>query len=179
MDAPLPDRGHLLTETRLADSANLDALSTADVLAVMNEQDALIHTVLRAAIPAIAGLIDAVAAGMNRGGRLIYVGAGTSGRLGVLDASECPPTFCTSPRQVVGIIAGGDPALRRSSEGKEDDPQGAVPELETLEIDDRDTVIGIAAGGTTPYVHGALQHAKAQGSTVGLITCVRADAVQG
>lgn len=145
----------------------------------MNEQDALIHTVLRAAIPAIAGLIDAVAAGMNRGGRLIYVGAGTSGRLGVLDASECPPTFCTSPRQVVGIIAGGDPALRRSSEGKEDDPQGAVPELETLEIDDRDTVIGIAAGGTTPYVHGALQHAKAQGSTVGLITCVRADAVQG
>ncbi len=173
----LPDRGHLLTEQRLAASAELDALATADVLRVINTQDATIPAVVAAAIPAIAALVDDLAARMERGGRLIYIGAGTSGRLGVLDASECPPTFFSDPGQVMGIIAGGDAALRRSSEGREDEPDGAHAELNAIKLSSDDVLVGIAAGGTTPYVLGALEYAKERGATTALLTCVAADQI--
>ncbi len=167
-----PDRGSLLTEQVLPASAQLDALSTADRLRVINDQDASIAAVVRAAIPTIAALVDHAVEHMRRGGRLIYLGAGTSGRLGVLDASECPPTFQCDPSLVVGIIAGGDGALRRSSEGAEDDPRGAEAQLAQLAIDERDTVVGIAAGATTPYVLGALALAQQRGTHTALLCCV-------
>jgi N-acetylmuramic acid 6-phosphate etherase len=124
----------------------------------------------------ITAFISAVEPRFLRGGRLIYLGAGTSGRLGVLDASEAPPTFCVPPDRIIGLIAGGDGSLRRSSEGKEDDPHGAVLELETVRPGGDDTVLGIAAGGTTPYVLGALEWAKNNSGKRGtpltaLLTC--------
>ena len=128
---------------------------------------------VRAAIPQLTLLIERIIEGMRQGGRLIYVGAGTSGRLGVLDASECPPTFFTEPDEVVGIIAGGDAALRRSIEGAEDDPTASHAELDRLRLAKRDTLVGIAAGGTTPYVWGAIDHARQRGAATGIVTCVR------
>ncbi len=166
------DRGHLLTEQRLPASANLDALPSAGVLGVINDQDAILTAVVREAIPVIASLVDAAVARMRRGGRLIYLGAGTSGRLGVLDASECPPTFHCEQGLVVGIIAGGDGALRKSSEGAEDDPHGAATELTRLNVGADDTVLGIAAGATTPYVLGALALAQQRGAMAALLCCV-------
>lgn len=171
------DRGHLLTERRLTAAADLDRCSVAECLAVINAEDRKVADAVAAAMPALTGLVEAVVGGMSRGGRLVYLGAGTSGRLGVLDASECPPTFQTEPGEVVGLIAGGDGALRRSSEGMEDDPDGAVEALDGLSIDDRDTVVGIAAGGTTPYVLGGLRHAGSRGAVTGLIACVSLDDV--
>ncbi|MEM1097676.1 MAG: N-acetylmuramic acid 6-phosphate etherase [Planctomycetota bacterium] len=167
------DRGHLLTEQRNDATAALDALDTESALRVINAQDARVAKAVEAAVPAIAGLVDAVVGGMRRGGRLVYIGAGTSGRLGVLDASEIPPTFQAPAGRVIGIIAGGDGALRVSSEGKEDDPQGAWPELEKLGLTDADTLVGIAAGGTTPYVWGGIDFAKQRGAATGFVTCVR------
>lgn len=123
----------------------------------------------------IAAFVDLVHPRLAGGGRLIYLGAGTSGRLGVLDASECPPTFQTDPAMVIGLIAGGDGALRRSSENKEDDPAGAHPELDALGIGPGDAVLGIAAGGTTPYVRGGVEHAKARGAATGLLVCTPLD----
>ncbi len=168
----LPNRGHLTTEQRSPASAALDALSTEQALRMMNAQDMDVAVAVREAIPSIARVVDVVVRGMRRGGRLIYVGAGTSGRLGVLDASEVPPTFQADPGQVVGIIAGGDRSLRKSSEGMEDDFDGAKPELQRLELGPNDTLIGIAAGGTTPYVWGAIHFAKTRGATTSLICCV-------
>ena len=173
------DRGHLLTEQRLDDSRDLDAMSAVDVLKTINDQDASIAAVVRGATPAMAALVDTIVERMRHGGRLIYLGAGTSGRLGVLDASECPPTFHSDPNQVVGLIAGGDSALRRSSEGKEDDPEGARDALDELNVNANDTVVGIAAGGTTPYVLGALDLAKARGAATALITCVEPESRSG
>lgn len=172
-DSPPADRGHLLTEQRLDASASLDAMSIAQTLALINSEDAKVPTVVATAIPAIAPLVEAVVKAMTQGGRLIYLGAGTSGRLGVLDASECPPTYFTDPGQVIGIIAGGDSALRRSSEGAEDDVAGAYAELERIALNGGDVVVGIAAGGTTPYVLGALQYAHARGCITGLIRCAQ------
>lgn len=178
-DAHPPDRGHLLTERRNDATRDIDALDTPDLLNLMVEQDAAVIDAVRRATPVLAALIDDVVRGMNRGGRLIYLGAGTSGRLGVLDASECPPTFFTDPTRVVGIIAGGDSALRTSSEGAEDDPDGARAELERLRLDEHDTVIGIAAGGTTPYVLGAIEIARQCGATAALVTCAQVDRPAG
>ncbi len=171
----IPNRGHLLTEQRLDASRDLDAMSTLDVLKTINDQDATIAGVVRSATPAIAALVDTIVERMRRGGRLVYLGAGTSGRLGVLDASECPPTFHCDPQNVVGVIAGGDSALRRSSEGKEDDPDGARDVLGELNVNENDTVVGIAAGGTTPYVLGALNIAQSRGAATGLVTCVESE----
>ncbi len=173
--APIPDRGHLLTEQRLPASGSLDALTIEQVLAVINEQDAMLPGIVRASIPRLTRVIEAIVRAMRRGGRLIYLGAGTSGRLGVLDASECPPTFQTQPDQVVGIIAGGDTALRKSSEGKEDELEVAREELERLNVGGGDVVVGIAAGGTTPYVVGGLRIAKQLGAATSLICCVTQD----
>lgn len=170
-----PDRSRLLTEKRLDASADLDTLSVKQTLVLINDQDVALAGAVRAALPAIEKLVESVVAAVRRGGRLIYVGAGTSGRLGVLDASECPPTFHCDPNTVVGIIAGGDTSLRRSSEGCEDDVDGARDELERLCIGGNDTVVGIAAGGTTPYVLGAVRLARQRCATTALICCVDAD----
>ncbi len=129
--------------------------------AVMHAKDPLAH------------FIDALIPRMHDGGRLVYLGAGTSGRLGVLDAAECPPTFQSDPQQVIGIIAGGDVSLKQSSEAKEDDPHGAIAALNELALTSQDTVLGIAAGGTTPYVLGGLAHARSCGTLTGLLCCAQ------
>lgn len=169
---PNPDRSHLSTEQRNPATLGLDAGCVADTLGLLHGADAAVHGAVGRAMPAIAALADGLVLRMRRGGRLIYIGAGTSGRLGVLDASECPPTFQSEPGQVVGIIAGGDGALRVSSEGKEDEVTGGARDAGALGLTADDTVIGIAAGGTTPYVWGALAYANAQGALTALICCV-------
>jgi N-acetylmuramic acid 6-phosphate etherase len=161
MDLP-PDRSHILTEARNAGSAGLHRLSAAECVRLMNRENAAVLVAMEQAEAALAEFITAAEPGFIAGGRLIYLGAGTSGRLGVLDASEAPPTFQVEPGRVVGIIAGGDGSLRRSSESREDEPEGAWEELAALRLGRHDTVIGIAAGGTTPYPLGALTFAKTQ-----------------
>lgn len=168
---PPPDRGRLLTEQRNPNSMNLDTLGVEQCLSLINREDATIAASVHDAMPAIARVVRTIERSMRAGGRLVYVGAGTSGRLGVLDASECPPTFQTDPSLVVGVIAGGDASLRTSSEGKEDDPDGARDELERLDLGAHDTLLGIAAGGTTPYVLGALSIAKSRGASTALLCC--------
>lgn len=167
-----PDRGHLETEARDPALSALDTLDTQSMLELMNQQDALVASAVQQAIGALTPLVDAVAQAFSQGHRLIYLGAGTSGRLGVLDASECPPTYDTDPSQVVGLIAGGDKALRESGEAEEDNPAGALAELVRLGAKKGDVVVGIAAGGSTPYVLGGLKIARSRGCQTGLITCV-------
>ncbi len=150
-------------------------MGTREVLAVISDADQQVAARVRDELADIAAFVDLAHPRLARGGRLIYLGAGTSGRLGVLDASECPPTFQTDPAMVVGLIAGGDDALRRSSEHKEDDPAGAHPELDALGVGPDDAVLGIAAGGTTPYVLGGVTHAKARGAATGLLVCTPLD----
>ena len=166
-----PDRGHLLTEQRNARSINLDAMGTRACLELINDEDVRIAHAVRDQIEHIARFTDGVIESLRSGGRLIYLGAGTSGRLGVLDASECPPTFQSDPGQVIGIIAGGDRALRVSSEHREDEYDGVHAQLDELGIDERDSVLGIAAGGTTPFVLGGVEYAKSKESRTGMLTC--------
>ncbi|QOJ01755.1 MAG: N-acetylmuramic acid 6-phosphate etherase [Phycisphaeraceae bacterium] len=175
-----PDRSSAETERRNPKSMGLHGLSVSACVALINEEDAAVHAAVRGALGAITRFIEAAEPGFVRGGRLIYVGAGTSGRLGVLDASEAPPTFCVEPGRVVGIIAGGASALTRSSEGLEDDPNGAEPDLRALSLTADDTVLGVAAGGTTPYVLGAISLARSlsPGAVTGLLTCARVDAAR-
>jgi N-acetylmuramic acid 6-phosphate etherase len=165
-----PDRSHILTEQRNPRSMSLHAASVTDCVRLIAEEDRSIADAMDRAGPALVAFIEAVEPRFIAGGRLIYVGAGTSGRLGVLDASEAPPTFCVEPGRIVGIIAGGDTALRQSSEGKEDDPRGAERDLQSLDLAPLDTVLGIAAGGTTPYVLGALELAKGTSAKAGVLT---------
>jgi N-acetylmuramic acid 6-phosphate etherase len=172
-----PDRSHVATERRHPRSLALDAMDARAIVDLMIDDHAAVIDALREGAAALAKFIDDLVARMQRGGRLIYLGAGTSGRLGVLDASECPPTFQSDPAQVVGIIAGGDAALRKSSEGKEDEADGAREALAALKLTGDETVLGIAAGGTTPYVLGGLGIAKASGATTGLLTCSRVEAI--
>ena len=174
-----PDRSHVGTERRNPQSMDFDALGVRAAVDAMVDDHAQVTRAVAAASGAIAAFIEGLVPRMSRGGRLLYVGAGTSGRLGVLDASECPPTFRSDPAQVVGIIAGGDSALRRSSEGREDEPDGAREELERLAVGVHDTLLGIAAGGTTPYVLGAIGIAHARGAATGLLTCAPRDVPPG
>jgi N-acetylmuramic acid 6-phosphate etherase len=161
----------LPTEARNPRSAHIDELSTLEMLGIINDEDATIAASVRAVLPQVAAVVDAVAERFARGGRLFYVGAGTSGRLGVLDASECPPTFSVEPGLFVGLIAGGDSALRKSSESSEDSPEAGARDLEAFALGEHDTVIGIAASGRTPYVVGALAYgAECRALTVAL-TC--------
>lgn len=153
-----PDRSHIGTEKRNPRTLHLHAMSAEEIVETINREDRDAVLALKRAAHKIAHLIEAAEPGFLAGGRLIYAGAGTSGRLGVLDASEAPPTFQVPPDRIVGLIAGGDAALRKSSEGLEDDPRGAWPELARLGLTSRDTVIAIAAGGTTPYAIGALDY---------------------
>lgn len=159
----------LPTEQRHAAAEGLDLLPTQQILAVMNAADADVARVVEAQIPHIARLVDAIAARLEHGGRLFYVGAGTSGRLGVLDASECPPTFGVEPGLVQGIIAGGTQALTTSIEGAEDSPEQGAADLPATA---HDAVIGIAASGRTPYVLGALARARQIGALTGCVVCV-------
>ncbi len=172
--------GALPTETRNEASAQLDGLTTLDMLAVINDEDARVAPAVRAELPAIAAAVDAIAERFGRGGRLLYMGAGTSGRLGVLDASECPPTFSVEPGLVQGIIAGGDRALRLSSEHSEDRPEEGARDLLAAGFAEGgrpDTLVGIAASGRTPYVLGAVAEAGRRGAlTVGL-SCVPGSAL--
>ena len=149
----------------------LDGLDTRACVELMIDDHRRVTQALEEAADALTELIDELTVRVRRGGRLIYIGAGTSGRLGVLDASECPPTFQSDPNQIVGIIAGGDSSLRRSSEGAEDDPNGAAQALQALDVTADDTVVGIAAGGTTPFVLGAIRLAKTAGASTALISC--------
>ena len=178
-----PDRdilGTLLTEARNPASEHLDELSTLEMLTVINAEDAKVARAVEAELPNIARAVEAIADRFTRGGRLFYIGAGTSGRLGVLDASECPPTFSVPADLVQGLIAGGDPALRLSSEQTEDSREQGASDLATagFATEDRpDTLVGIAASGRTPYVLGAIDYAKGMKAlTVGL-SCVPASAL--
>ncbi|MGD1860268.1 MAG: N-acetylmuramic acid 6-phosphate etherase [Leptolyngbyaceae cyanobacterium] len=171
-DESLTDRGYLLTEQANPASQQLDQLSPLAFVDLVNAEDHQTLTAIADARADLAQAIDLIAKGWRQGGRLFYVGAGTSGRLGVLDASECPPTFCTPPELVQGVIAGGPAALVRSSEGLEDIAEDGAAVIRDRQIQAPDVVVGITAGGTTPYVHGALQAAQQTGATAILMTCV-------
>ena len=168
----LDERGHLLTEQANPNSQNLDQLTTLELVDLFNQEDARTIAAIAQARQELATAIDLTAKALRQGGRLFYIGAGTSGRLGVLDAAECPPTFCSDPEQVQGIIAGGAGALVRSAEGLEDRADDGAAAIAHRHITVRDVVVGIAAGGTTPYVHGALQAARQRGATTFFIACV-------
>jgi N-acetylmuramic acid 6-phosphate etherase len=171
-ESALPKIGELLTEARNAASENLDMLSTVELLQVINDADKGVALAVECELANIALAVDLIVDRMNAGGRLFYVGAGTSGRLGVLDASECPPTFSVPATLVVGIIAGGDSALRRSAEKAEDDPEKGAADLKARDFESKDVLVGIAASGRTPYVLGAVGYARSIGAvTVGL-SCV-------
>jgi N-acetylmuramic acid 6-phosphate etherase len=159
------DLSALATEQRNPSSANLDTLDTEDILRVINDEDRLVADAVAQEIPRITAAVDAIVAAIHSGGRLIYIGAGTSGRLGVLDASECPPTFNTDPDLVVGLIAGGDHALRHPIEQVEDRRDEGARALEGVRLTANDIVVGIAASGRTPYVLGAIDYANAVGAT--------------
>ncbi|WAZ22500.1 N-acetylmuramic acid 6-phosphate etherase [Streptomyces cinnabarinus] len=159
----------LTTEAFRPDRADIDRLPTLDLARLMNGEDSSVPAAVAERLPVIAAAIDAVAERMARGGRLVYAGAGTAGRLGVLDASECPPTFNTDPTQVVGLIAGGPAAMVTSVEGAEDSTELARADLDELKLTPLDTVVGVSASGRTPYAIGAVEHARAQGAlTIGL-----------
>ncbi|MGW0164655.1 N-acetylmuramic acid 6-phosphate etherase [Streptomyces sp. NPDC003343] len=159
----------LTTEAFRSELAEIDQLPTLEIAKIMSGEDATVPGAVAARLPQIAAAIDDIAERMAGGGRLVYAGAGTAGRLGILDASECPPTFNTDPSQVVGLIAGGPGAMVTSVEGAEDSRELAARDLDALALTDRDTVVGISASGRTPYAVGAVEHARARGAlTVGL-----------
>jgi N-acetylmuramic acid 6-phosphate etherase len=172
MPEAISTRGHLTTEQVNQRSQNLDQLSPLELVDLFNTEDQQNIRAIAGAREALAATIAAAAAGMKQGGRLFYIGAGTSGRLGVLDAAECPPTFCTPPEMVQGILAGGDKALVKSSEGLEDITADGAQAMIDRNVGPHDVLVGIAAGGTTPYVHGALKAAKERGATTAFIACV-------
>ena len=154
----------LITEQRNPNSMNVDCLSALEIVQLMNEEDKQVSLAIEKCLPQIAQAVECIVAAFQQGGRLVYIGAGTSGRLGVLDASECPPTFGVSPEMVKGIIAGGERALRHPIEGAEDSKAQAVVDLQTIQFSSKDVLVGIAASGRTPYVIGALEYAKSLGS---------------
>lgn len=154
----------LITEQRNLNSMHVDSLSALEIVQLMNQEDKQVPLAIEKCLPQIAQAVECIVAAFQQGGRLVYIGAGTSGRLGVLDASECPPTFGVSPEMVKGIIAGGERALRHPIEGAEDSKAQAVVELQTIHFSSKDVLVGIAASGRTPYVIGALEYAKSLGS---------------
>ncbi len=167
----IAELGQLVSEARNPDTMQIDLMSTPQILAAMNAQDAQVAGAVEKVLPEIAQAVDRIVEAFKAGGRLIYFGAGTSGRLGVLDASECPPTFGVSEDMVVGIIAGGDHALRHPIEGAEDDPSEGRSDLEKAQISAKDVVVGIAVSGRTPYVIGGLEYARSVGATTVALSC--------
>ena len=154
----------LITEQRNPNSMHVDSLSALEIVQLMNKEDKQVPLAIEKCLPQIAQAVECIVAAFQQGGRLVYIGAGTSGRLGVLDASECPPTFGVSPEMVKGIIAGGERALRHPIEGAEDSKAQAEVDLQTIQLSSKDVLVGIAASGRTPYVIGALEYAKSLGS---------------
>ena len=159
----------LITEQRNPNSMNVDSLSALEIVQLMNQEDKQVPLAIEKCLPQIAQAVECIVAAFQQGGRLVYIGAGTSGRLGVLDASECPPTFGVLPEMVKGIIAGGERALRHPIEGAEDSKSQAVVDLQTIQFSSKDVLVGIAASGRTPYVIGALEYAKSLGSVTASI----------
>ena len=159
------------TEGRNPASEGLDQLTTLEVLRVMNDEDHRVPDAVAQQLPAIAAIVEAAVAGLSAGGRLIYAGAGTSGRLGVLDAAECPPTFSTHPTVVVGLIAGGQQAMFQAVEGAEDDQERGAEEINALHPGPHDVVVGLAASGRTPWVIGAVRAAKQAGAHTASVCC--------
>ncbi|MBG2875403.1 N-acetylmuramic acid 6-phosphate etherase [Proteus alimentorum] len=165
------DLSNLVTESRNHNSENIDTLSTLDMLKVINNEDKKVPLAVEKALPEIAQLVDKVAIAFSQGGRLIYCGAGTSGRLGILDASECPPTYGTPHEMVIGLIAGGHKAILQAVENAEDNQELGEQDLRQLKFNQKDVLVGIAASGRTPYVISALNYAKSLGATTGAISC--------
>lgn len=165
------DLSNLVTESRNHNSENIDTLSTLDMLKVINSEDKKVPLAVEKALPEIAQLVDKVAIAFSQGGRLIYCGAGTSGRLGILDASECPPTYGTPHEMVIGLIAGGHKAILQAVENAEDNQELGEQDLRQLKFNQKDVLVGIAASGRTPYVISALNYAKSLGATTGAISC--------
>lgn len=164
-NALLQQLNQLITEQRNPNSMQLDSLSAQELVALINREDQQVALAVEKCLPQIASAVEKIVAAFERGGRLVYVGAGTSGRLGVLDASECPPTYGVKPEMVVGLIAGGDHALRHPIEGAEDNVQQGQADLKEIDFSARDVLVGVAASGRTPYVLGALNYAKQLGAT--------------
>jgi len=156
----------LITEQRNPNSMHVDSLSALEIVQLMNNEDKQVPLAIEKCLPQIAQAVERIVSAFQQGGRLVYIGAGTSGRLGVLDASECPPTFGVSPEMVKGIIAGGERALRHPIEGAEDSKAQAVVDLQAIQFSSKDVLVGIAASGRTPYVIGALEYAKSLGSVM-------------
>lgn len=165
------DLSQLITEGRNPASQNIDELSTDAMLRVINNEDKKVALAVDAIVPQIAQTVDAIVAAFAQGGRLIYSGAGTSGRLGILDASECPPTFGTPRGQVVGLIAGGHRAILQAVENAEDNREQGAQDLRDIQFSSKDVLVGIAASGRTPYVLGALEYARTLGATTAALTC--------
>lgn len=161
----------LTTENRNPDTMHIDEMSSLEIVKCMNQEDRRVPLAIEEALPDIAALVDEIVTAFHAGGRLIYMGAGTSGRLGVLDASECVPTFGVDPGLVLGLIAGGDHALRYAVENAEDQPDYGIADLKKIDFKKEDILVGIAASGRTPYVIGALQYAKKLGAKTGAISC--------
>lgn len=165
------DLQKILTEQRNPNTLNIDTLSTENMLKKINQEDQTIAFAVEKTIPVVAKVVDSIVAGIEKGGRLLYIGAGTSGRLGILDASECPPTFSTDPGQVIGIIAGGERAIQFPLEGAEDNEEDGRNEIKIRNVKANDVVVGIAASGRTPYTIGALKEAKARGAVTASVVC--------
>ncbi|HCZ9044276.1 TPA: N-acetylmuramic acid 6-phosphate etherase [Vibrio alginolyticus] len=165
------DLSRLVTESGNPASAEIDTLSTIEMLQVINEEDQKVPLAVKAVLPQIAETVDAITQAFANGGRLIYMGAGTSGRLGILDASECPPTYGTHPDMVIGLIAGGHQAILKAVENAEDNAKMGQDDLKALHLTKHDVVVGIAASGRTPYVLGGLDYAKSIGATTASIAC--------
>jgi N-acetylmuramic acid 6-phosphate etherase len=167
----LAELGGLVSETRNPSTKNIDTLPIEEILLRMNREDAVVADAVASVLPEIARAVDKIADTFNKSGRLIYIGAGTSGRLGVLDASECQPTFGVPDGMVIGLIAGGERALRHAVEGAEDDEHAAAAALNDLALTERDVVVGLAVSGRTPYVLGGLHKANAVGALTVAVTC--------
>ena len=161
----------MITESRNQASLTIDQLTTIDMLKVINEEDKKVAFAVEKQLPQIAQAVDKIVEAFQQQGRLIYIGAGTSGRLGILDASECPPTYGTPVEQIMGIIAGGTPAIFKAVENAEDKPEQGQADLQSIQFNYKDILVGIAASGRTPYVIGAMEYAKSQGATVISLCC--------
>ncbi|WPC73592.1 N-acetylmuramic acid 6-phosphate etherase [Vibrio porteresiae] len=170
-DALLTALSHLVSETRNPDTMDIDLLSSLDIVTRLNQQDKLVPLAVEKVLPEVAKGVEAITAAFKQGGRLIYLGAGTSGRLGVLDAVECPPTFSVSDSMVIGLIAGGKEAMFKAQEGAEDSLSLGEQELKNIEFNQHDILVGIAASGRTPYVIGAIDYANRVGATTIAISC--------
>ncbi|RLQ96585.1 N-acetylmuramic acid 6-phosphate etherase [Falsibacillus albus] len=162
---------NILTEKRNDHTFDIDQVSTLEMVKKINDEDKTVASAIESILPQVAKVIDWIVAGMKKGGRLIYIGAGTSGRLGILDASECPPTYGTSPDQVIAIIAGGDQAIQYALEGAEDDEEKGREDITAKKVGPNDVVIGIAASGRTPYTIAAMKQAKELGAKVAALVC--------